>query len=82
MTAQQDQAGTEVPRLRIELRAEHCVGAGQCVLAAPEVFDQDEEGVAVVLDEQPGPAHEDAIREAVDLCPSSALRLLRSAATD
>lgn len=63
--------------LRIELLADACVGAGQCVLAAPAVFDQDEDGVAVVLDEAPAHEEHDAVREAADLCPSSALRLLR-----
>lgn len=68
---------TTVPQeaLRIELIADECVGAGQCVLAAPAVFSQDEEGVAVVLDDHPDPAEHDAVREAADLCPSSALRL-------
>ncbi|MCP3760680.1 ferredoxin [Streptomyces sp. TBY4] len=63
--------------MRVELIADDCVGAGQCVLAAPAVFDQDEDGVAIVLDETPGSEEHEAVREAVDLCPSSALRLLR-----
>jgi ferredoxin len=28
---------------------EVCGGAGRCVLAAPEVFDQDDNGLVVVL---------------------------------
>jgi ferredoxin len=66
--------------LRIELLTESCVGAGQCVLAAPAVFDQDEDGVAVLLDEAPDRDEQEAVREAVDLCPSSALRLIRQSA--
>lgn len=52
-----------------------CIGAGQCVLAAPEVFDQGEDdGIVVVLDDHPGPGHEAAVREAAAVCPSGAIR--------
>ncbi|MFF0587280.1 ferredoxin [Streptomyces sp. NPDC003781] len=53
-----------------------CVGAGQCVLAAPAVFDQDEEeGLVLVLDENPPASRSDAVRAAVRACPSGALAL-------
>ncbi|MFC0628463.1 ferredoxin [Kribbella deserti] len=52
-----------------------CVGAGQCVMTAPEVFDQrDLDGVAFVLNE-PDAGQYDAIREAAMLCPSQAIQL-------
>ena len=55
---------------------EGCVGAGQCVLAAPEVFDQrDSDGVAVLLLEHPPAELHDATREAALLCPALAIRL-------
>ncbi|MFG2350356.1 ferredoxin [Streptomyces phaeochromogenes] len=61
----------------VELDEPKCVAAGQCVLAAPDVFDQrDEDGVAVVLDGQPAPALLDGVREAVALCPAAAIRLV------
>ncbi|MEV2231640.1 ferredoxin [Streptomyces phaeochromogenes] len=61
----------------VELDEPKCVAAGQCVLAAPDVFDQrDEDGVAVVLDGQPTPALLDGVREAVTLCPAAAIRLV------
>lgn len=53
-----------------------CIGAGVCVLTAPEVFDQgaDDGLVRVLVDEVPA---EEArlVREAVDLCPSAALSI-------
>ncbi|MEU9710932.1 ferredoxin [Streptomyces sp. NPDC047967] len=58
------------------VRAERgrCVGAGQCVLAAPAVFDQsDEDGLVVVLTEEPEANQVDAVRGAVWACPSGAL---------
>lgn len=54
-----------------------CVGAGQCVLSEPAVFDQDEDdGTVVVLLERPGESELPTVREAVDTCPSQALSLL------
>lgn len=51
-----------------------CVGAGQCALRAPAVFDQDEDdGTVVVLDAQPGTEQQEDVRAAVLLCPSRAI---------
>lgn len=53
-----------------------CVGAGQCVLAAPGVFDQDEEeGLVLVLREEPGDDQRAEVQEAADTCPSGAVRI-------
>ncbi|MFF2650703.1 ferredoxin [Streptomyces sp. NPDC058045] len=55
---------------------DRCVGAGQCVLAAPGVFDQDEEeGLVLVLDGSPPESRAAAVRLAVRACPSGALGL-------
>ncbi|CAN3126769.1 ferredoxin [Mycobacterium sp. smrl_JER01] len=54
---------------------ELCIQAGNCVMVAGEVFDQDDAGVVVVLDEEvSGPVAERA-RRAVQWCPAGALRL-------
>ncbi|MER5479254.1 ferredoxin [Streptomyces sp. NPDC002734] len=54
-----------------------CCGAGQCVLVAPEVFDQQEEdGRVVLLDPEPGEGHAAAVREAAATCPTGAVRLV------
>ncbi|MET9145414.1 ferredoxin [Streptomyces sp. NPDC004042] len=61
---------------RVRADRDRCVGAGQCVLAAPAVFDQDEEdGLVRVLAERPPASRADAVREAVRACPSGALTL-------
>lgn len=63
--------------MRVVLDEPKCVAAGQCVVAAPEVFDQrDEDGVAVVLQETPGAEQLEGVREAVSICPAAALRLV------
>jgi ferredoxin len=55
---------------------EVCIGAGVCVLTAPDVFDQgaDDGLVRVLVEEVPGD-EERLVREAVDLCPSAALSI-------
>jgi ferredoxin len=55
---------------------EVCVGTGMCFVTAPNVFDQDNGGLVVVLAEDVPAAEADAARRAVSLCPSGALRIL------
>ncbi|MFI6935246.1 ferredoxin [Streptomyces violaceoruber] len=63
--------------MRVELDEPKCVASGQCVMAAPEVFDQrDEDGIAFVLDEKPPADLLDDVREAVAICPAAAIRLV------
>ena len=62
--------------MRVEADHDTCITAGNCVIVADAVFDQDDDGVVVVLtDEVPDDELEHA-REAVKLCPASALKLL------
>jgi ferredoxin len=53
-----------------------CVGAGQCVLTEPALFDQDpEDGTVVVLDDRPAGDLARAAQDAVRVCPSQALSI-------
>lgn len=63
--------------MRVQLDEPKCVAAGQCVMAAPDVFDQrEEDGVAVLLNEHPGTELLDDVREAATVCPAAAIRLI------
>ncbi|GAA1515453.1 ferredoxin [Nocardioides humi] len=62
--------------MRITADSERCIGAGQCVLVAPEVFDQDDDGTVVMLAETVGAEGEAAVREAIDICPARAIFLV------
>jgi ferredoxin len=65
--------------MKVEVDVPKCVAAGQCVLVAPEVFDQrDEDGMVVLLDETPAPDLHEAVREAAMVCPAAAIRLAES----
>lgn len=65
--------------MKIEADRERCIGAGMCALTAPEVFDQDaEDGRVVLRTDRPRDGVVEAVREAVELCPSGALSLRES----
>jgi ferredoxin len=59
--------------MRITVDTDRCVGAGQCVLNAPEVFDQDEDGLVALLTAEPAEQERHSARQASRLCPSRAI---------
>jgi len=59
---------------RVQVDRDRCVGAGNCVLTLPAVFDQDDdEGLVVVLDQEPPADDAELVARAVQLCPSGAI---------
>ena len=52
-----------------------CISAGNCVMTASAVFDQDDDGIVTVLVDEVPDGEEDHVREDVKLCPSQALRV-------
>jgi ferredoxin len=60
-------------RVRVLADTDVCIGAGMCVLADEQVFDQDDIGVVRVLVEEPEDTP--SVRSAVANCPSGALRI-------
>jgi ferredoxin len=69
-----DEAAAGTPALSVDQA--RCCGAGQCVLTAPEVFDQDEDtGLVVLLDPRPPASASRAVRDAAAFCPAGAIRL-------
>jgi ferredoxin len=62
--------------MRVRVDEDRCVGAGQCVLAAPDVFDQsDDDGIVVLLQERPPAELHDDVRQAARVCPALAIEL-------
>ncbi|EYF00255.1 ferredoxin [Chondromyces apiculatus] len=61
--------------MRILVDLDKCCGAGSCVLAAPRVFDQRDDGIVLLLDESPPEDLHKAVREAAAVCPASAITL-------
>ncbi|MBR8642135.1 ferredoxin [Streptomyces tuirus] len=65
--------------MKITVDEPKCVAAGQCVLIAPEVFDQrDEDGMVVLLTEAPDADQHEAVREAALACPAAAIHVADS----
>jgi ferredoxin len=52
-----------------------CVGAGQCTLVAPDLFDQDDDGLVLMLDDAPGGQFAAQARRAASLCPARAITI-------
>lgn len=62
--------------MRVHADRDVCIGAGMCVMTNDVMFDQDDEGIVLVLAEEVPPDQEKRVRDAVKLCPSGALALL------
>jgi ferredoxin len=65
--------------MRVIVDHSACIGSGRCVLAAPDVFDQDGDGFVVLLDDDPEPELHDAAREAAASCPAVAITVVEEA---
>ncbi|OLF19405.1 ferredoxin [Actinophytocola xanthii] len=62
--------------MRVVTDTARCVGAGQCVLTEPAVFDQsDDDGTVVLLTEHVEGDQVANVEEAVDMCPAQAIAL-------
>jgi ferredoxin len=60
--------------MKVFIDQDKCVASGQCVLAAADVFDQrDEDGIVVLLSENPPADRADDVRQAVAVCPAQAI---------
>jgi ferredoxin len=60
--------------MKVLVDQDKCVASGQCVLAAPDVFDQrDEDGVVVLLDPSPPAGLDDDVHQAAIICPALAI---------
>jgi ferredoxin len=56
--------------------ASRCELHGECVMAAPEVFEiEDDKDVVTVINPEPSQELRGAVEQAVMMCPTTALRL-------
>lgn len=59
--------------MRIDIDKDLCIGAGQCALAAPGVFTQDDEGYSSLLPGREDGGGDPMVREAARSCPVGAI---------
>ncbi|HZR53027.1 MAG TPA: ferredoxin [Streptosporangiaceae bacterium] len=62
--------------MKVIVDKDKCIGAGQCVMTAPDVFDQDDDaGTVVLLTERPPATVQDNVRRAVNFCPARVIEV-------
>ncbi|KQY58252.1 ferredoxin [Aeromicrobium sp. Root495] len=62
--------------MKITVDFDHCEVHGDCVVAAPEVFDiGDDDDVVQVLDDNPGEELRTKVETAAKMCPVAAIKL-------
>lgn len=62
--------------MKLTIEPHKCIGAGQCVLKAPMVFDQQEEdGIVILLNDHPTGTDETAARLAARVCPAEVIHV-------
>lgn len=59
--------------MRLTVDRDRCISSGQCVLAAPGVFDQDDDGVVSLKTAAPPPEAAQDVSRAAALCPAMAI---------
>lgn len=65
--------------IKVEIDLSRCQGYGNCVTAAPDVFDIDDEGQAFLLVEESMPDEELArMKAAAAVCPVTAITVNES----
>jgi ferredoxin len=64
--------------LEIDIDRDACMGSGNCVFAAPGVFELDDDSVARVVDPDASP--EEAVVTAARQCPTHAITVRRDGA--
>ena len=57
----------------VNIDRDKCIGSGACVIACPEVFSQDGDGLVVLLDAAPPRPFQDRVVEASKACPASVI---------
>jgi ferredoxin len=62
--------------MRVAGDREICMGAGVCVMTADKTFDQDDDGIVVLVSDRVSAGEENVVRNAVRMCPSGALRIV------
>jgi ferredoxin len=61
--------------IRVVVDREVCQNHGQCVFAAPQVFELDDDGELVQLQDEVGEDLRANVEEAADVCPTQAITI-------
>jgi len=61
--------------MRVVVHVDRCVASGACVLECPEVFNQDEDGRVILLQENPPRELKEKLRAAAAACPAAVIEI-------
>ncbi|WP_354524940.1 ferredoxin [Mycolicibacterium sp. 624] len=61
--------------MKLSADRDDCIASGNCVMISDVLFDQDDDGVVILLEEDVPEAEQDRAREAVRTCPASVLHV-------
>ena len=61
--------------MKVHVNSQVCAGFGVCLGLCPEVFELHDDGYSIVRVSEVPPELEDAVRQAVNQCPSRAISL-------
>ncbi|MBD5655210.1 MAG: ferredoxin [Candidatus Eremiobacteraeota bacterium] len=61
--------------MRVVVDMTMCVGNGLCAIAAPEVFQLEDDGSLTILQEHPPEELRGKVEDAVSLCPAQAIEI-------
>jgi ferredoxin len=59
--------------MHIDIDKDVCIGAGQCALAVPDVFTQDDDGYSTLRPGREDGGGDPMVREAARACPVGAI---------
>lgn len=61
--------------MHVKVDSDRCMGSGACVFACPQIFAQDDDGIVVVLSENPDDSLRPSVQAAADECPVACISI-------
>lgn len=61
--------------MKAKVDRETCLGCGICIDLCPEVFESDDEGLAIVIVDAVPPELETTVQDAAEQCPEGAIHV-------
>ncbi|HHZ17417.1 MAG TPA: ferredoxin [Peptococcaceae bacterium] len=59
--------------MKVRVDPELCIACGACVSLVPEVYDWDDDGKAVAVEDEVPVEMEDEVKESIEDCPTDAI---------